>query len=390
MSSVLKLRRHMVMRDEPEAEPVPTVEPEIETSERVAKAGPAARRAPKAVEPPAPEVPAPELPAPELPAAAKTVAVQEMELHEEEPRPRRARTPSRAGFVLKAAAAVAIVGAYPAMIVASSGVGEAAATAEVDRSAWTVAWAGAAAGLIDLHSEELGWTPDAPDWAPAARLVAKPELQAALAASLGEFVSLRSREALTTGERDPELDIAARLLSADSTGAQMHAARDALAAHDRQARRRAASAVAPEAIAADHLALFERWAADSRRDLAAAAELIAGWPVDESATRAVYAAKGRAQAAFALMQALPWPDHPAAQLARGEALAAWRAALEFRPLIVFNGPADGSMLPNHAVAMGFLMSEAEAATSAYREALGGGLQLSSLSAAPGGASTAAE
>ncbi len=264
-------------------------------------------------------------------------------------------------------AGVAALAAYPAMMVMASDTGGADALAAIERSEWTAPWAGAAAGLMELHFDAAGWASDAPGWAPAARLTAKPALQSAVAESLGEFLMLKSREAATAGDRDGDLEAAARLLTGVSTGVQVRAAFEALVSHDQRARRYAAAAAAPDGDTVAELALLAQWASRSQAELATAAGR-AGDVIDPGATRAVYAAKGRAQAAYALIQSFGVQDDARLEMPRLAALDAWRAVAAFDPLLVLNASPDSPLLGNHAASMGFLMTQAEAATVSYRAA----------------------
>ena len=82
---------------------------------------------------------------------------------------------------------------------------------------------------------------------------------------------------------------------------------------------------------------------------------LGGSPMDEEATRAVYAAKGRATVAFLILDSLQWPESAEAAKARDAALDAWKAVAEFHPLVVLNGDPDGSLFGNHPPSMGFLL-----------------------------------
>lgn len=265
------------------------------------------------------------------------------------------------------AAGIAALAAYPAMVVAESDTGDREVIASLEPSEWTAPWAGAAAGLMQIHFDSAGWAVDAPQWAPAARLTAKPALQSAVAESLGEFLTLKSREATVAGERDVDLEAAARLLTGASTGVQMRAAFEALVSHDQRARRYAAAAAAPDGDALSELALIGQWASRSQSELAAAAAQ--GQDIiDAGATRAVYSAKGRAQAAYALIRAIGVHDDDRLEATREAALDAWRAVASFDPLLVLNGAPDSPLLGNHAASLGFLVTHAEAATASYRAA----------------------
>ncbi|MDZ4761581.1 MAG: hypothetical protein SGJ21_10955 [Alphaproteobacteria bacterium] len=265
--------------------------------------------------------------------------------------------------------AVCALGAYPALIVLSSEVGDRSAANLVDRTQWTVPWAGGVALLMERHFETLGWASDAPSWAPMARLTAKPAYQAALAGALGEYVSMMNQHADSSGRPDSDLEAASRLVNAGSTGVQLRAARDALVNYDRRERRRGAGVEADTARLIAQLGLVETWAMRSQSDVAQSANLAGGNPIDESATNAVYAAKARANAALVLIEAMDWPETTGAEAARAAALKAWRAASEFRPLIVLNGSADGWLFGNHAVSMGFLLAQAQGATSKFLDLL---------------------
>jgi hypothetical protein len=264
------------------------------------------------------------------------------------------------------AAGVAALAAYPAMIVLESDTADKAVIAAAEPSDWTAPWAGAAAQLMEIHFDEAGWAIDAPQWAPAARLTGKPALQAAVAQSLGEFLTLKSREAALSGQRDSDLEAAARLLTAESTGVQMRAAYEALVSHDQRSKRYAAAAASPEGDAISELTLIAQWASASQSELAVAAS--DRDIVDGGVTRAVFSARGRAQAALLLIRAIGVHDDDRLQESRETALEAWRNVARFDPLLVLNAAPDSPLLGNHAAALGFLVTRAEDATHAYRQA----------------------
>ena len=87
--------------------------------------------------------------------------------------------------------------------------------------------------------------------------------------------------------------------------------------------------------------------------------------MDEQATRAVYAAKGRAAVAYLALSSMQWPESVEAAKAREAAMAAWKDVAKFHPLIVLNGDPDGSLFGNHPASMGFLVARADAATKAF-------------------------
>ncbi len=288
-------------------------------------------------------------------------------------------------FWLKTTAVLAALSVYPTFIVMASDVGDRDVASHVDRTQWAAPWAGAAAGLLEKHFDRLGWAADASAWAPMARLTAKPAYQSAMAGAVGEFITLAANRASETGHPDPDLSAAPRLVHTGSTGVQLRAARDALVNFDRTERRQdrqPTPSSAPQAR--DQLDLIIGWADASARQIQQAADLPSG-PIDTVATVAVYAAKGRAQAAYVFLETMEWPREAAAVTARTKALAAWKAAAEFHPLIVLAGSPEGSILGNHAVSMGYLIEQARSATAAYAALL----QPSAPASAPETASTAA-
>lgn len=264
---------------------------------------------------------------------------------------------------------VALLGAYPAMVVASSDVGDRDLDKMVNRADWAAPWIGGVSTLMEQHFGDLGWASDSENWEPMARLTAKPAYQAAMAASLGDVLKLANAQAIDAGQADADLEAAARLVKEDSTGVQMRAARDALLNHDRRLRRRDASTEISAKQVAEQLALMSSWAAASQERIIASADAIGGSPMDEEATRAVYAAKGRATVAFLILDTLNWPASPDLAKARDAAQAAWKSVAEFHPLIVLNGDPDGSLWGNHPAAMSYLITRAETATKAFGDLL---------------------
>ena len=298
---------------------------------------------------------------------AEITEIYEADDHHEQPR--------RSWFGLirfwaKALIVGAILAAYPALVVLGSDVGDRNVAGIVDRTKWTAPWAGAPASLLEKHFNELGWASDSPSWAPMARLTAKPAFQAAMAGAIGEFLALSNSQMAANGASDADLAAAARLVSSSSAGIQLRAARDALINYDRRLRRRGAVTPFTQAQLSEQLMLVNTWAAAGQSDIAKTADLRGGSPIDEAATIAVYGAKGRAIAAFAVIDAMPWPDDTKIAAARNAALKAWKSAAEFHPMIVLNGSPDGSLFGNHAASMGFLISQAQQATKDFIALLG--------------------
>lgn len=263
-------------------------------------------------------------------------------------------------------AVLAAIGAYPALVLMASDVGDKVA-GPVDRAQWTVPWAGGAAIMLERQYGQAGWAKDAPGWAPMARLTAKPAYQQALAASLGDFVSLRANASPSQqGRQDSDLSAAARLLTLDSSGVQARAAHDALVNYDRRVKRHGAPAEASVDQLSAELKLVLDWAAASQAEIARASERKDN-PIDRDATVAVYAAKGRAMAAWLVLDTLAWPASREAEAARAAAVAAWKQAAEFHPILVLNGNPDGSVFGNHPTSMGFAIARAETATQDFRK-----------------------
>jgi hypothetical protein len=300
-------------------------------------------------------------------ADAEVAEVTEIEPEEIEESPRKSLFKVMRWWLNVVIVVIAIL-AYPVAIMMASDVGDSRVAGIVDRTKWTAPWAGAAATVLEKHFNDLGWASDAPSWTPMARLTAKPAYQTAMAGSVGEFVTLQNKQATLSGEADPDLSVAARLVSGGSTAIQLRAARDALVNYDRRMRRRSAAPVASPAQLAEQLALIDTWAVKSQTEIAASAAL--GGLIDNEATRSVYAAKGRAMAAYLFLDAMSWPESAKAAEARSAALEAWRAAAQFHPVIVLNGSPDGSVLGNHAASMGFLIAQAQKASSDFKAAVG--------------------
>lgn len=271
----------------------------------------------------------------------------------------------RVGRALRGLIFLALLAVYPVLIVLSSSVGDREFDGLVDRTEWSAPWAGGAATLIEHHYKDLGWASDAPSWAPMGLLTAKPAYQSALAESTGEYVSLIARQTSAAGQPDSDLEAAARLLNANSSGVQLRAARDALVSYDGRVRRRSGERETSAADLEARFSLIHQWGERSQSELVLTSSMVGGSPVDEAATRAVYAAKGRAQAAYLFLDTISWPEDSRAINARNEALAAWRDAAVFHPVMVFNGAPDGALFGNHAASLGFLVGRALVATENY-------------------------
>ena len=270
-------------------------------------------------------------------------------------------------FWFNTVAIIGLLGAYPVMTIASSDVGDRGLEKLVNRADWAAPWVGGVSTLLEQHFNQLGWASDAEAWEPMARLTAKPAYQSAMAASLGDVLKLATVQSAIGGQPDADLEAASRLVKEDSTGVQLRAARDALLNFDRRLRRRDVATDVSAKQVSDELALLSTWATVSQQGVIASTAAIGGSPMDEEATRAVYAAKGRATVAFLMLDSLKWPESAELSKARDAAQASWKAVAEFHPLVVLNGDPDGSLWGNHPAAMSYLIGRAEVATQAFSD-----------------------
>lgn len=277
---------------------------------------------------------------------------------------------------------VGLLGAYPAMTIASSDVGDRDLEKLVNRADWAAPWVGGVSTLLEQHFDQLGWASDSEAWEPMARLTAKPAYQSAMAASLGDALKLATVQSAIAGQPDADLEAASRLVKEDSTGVQLRAARDALLNFDRRLRRRDVATDFTARQVSEELALLSTWAAISQQSVIASTAAIGGSPMDEEATRAVYAAKGRATVAYLILDSLKWPENAELSKARDAAQSAWKSVAEFHPLVVLNGDPDGSLWGNHPAAMSYLIGRAEAATKTFSDLVKTASPATSPAAAP--------
>ena len=275
---------------------------------------------------------------------------------------------------------VSLLGAYPVMTIAASDVGDRDLEKLVNRADWAAPWVGGVSTLLEQHFSQLGWASDAEAWEPMARLTAKPAYQSAMAVSLGDVLKLATVQSAMAGQPDVDLEAAARLVKEDSTGVQLRAARDALLNFDRRMRRHDVATDISAKQVSDELALLGTWATTSQQAVIASTGAIGGSPMDEEATRAVYAAKGRATVAFLMLDSLKWPESVELSKARDAAQSAWKAVAEFHPLVVLNGDPDGSLWGNHPAAMSYLIARAETATKAFSDLVKASLPAVALAA----------
>ncbi len=272
-------------------------------------------------------------------------------------------------FVL--AVILAILGIYPALTVMASRIDDRPVL--MAENEWAVPHIGLVITKIARETEGAGLAADRPRWHPQAWLTAVPAWQSASAAALGEHVTLLASYSGGEEGEDADLAAAARLLTAAATpGAELRprlvAAAEALNRYDARVIRQETVPPDADTVLPGELALFLSWAEASRREMSdrVAAEPASWWLASAEDVQAVYTAKARAHAALELFR-LSRRRAPALQsntetiIAAERVEAAWRRAAEFKPLLVSRREGTGRFLPNHPAAMGFFLSEAEAA-----------------------------
>lgn len=264
---------------------------------------------------------------------------------------------------------LAVIGAYPAMVVFSGKINDHPIVFP-DKESWSVPGVGVAIHKIAREMAGAGWAADRPDWHPQARLTALPAWQEGTAAALSEHVGLLAEIA-----DGPEGDLAAasRLLMAvpgEEMRPRLISAAETLNRYDTRASRGLALRPMPEEILPREMALFAEWAREGRAALSDRinAEQTA-WPASTADIAAFYDAKAHAHVAHELIQAakaraygITSDAELAVALARAE--SAWGKAAALKPVFVSNQSGNGALLPNHLSSMAWYLVEAEEA-SAY-------------------------
>lgn len=274
------------------------------------------------------------------------------------------------GFA-KLSLVLAVIGAYPAMVVLSSKINDHAVVFP-DRESWSVAGVGVAIHKIARELAGAGWAADRAEWHPQARLTALPAWQEGTAAALSEHVALLSEVAGAGGQTDDDLAAASRLLQAvpgEDMRPRLTAAAEALNRYDTRASRGLALRPTPEEILPREMALFAEWAGEGRAALSDRinAEQTA-WPASTADIAAFYDAKAHAHLAHELIQAakaraygITGDAELAVALARAE--SAWGKAAALKPVFVSNQSGNGALLPNHLSSMAWYLVEAEEASA---------------------------
>lgn len=279
--------------------------------------------------------------------------------------------------VVQVLAVLLLVGAYPAMIIASHQVNDDPVVLSPE-TPWTSPETGTMITLIGREIEGPGWADDKAGWHPQARLTALPTWQQSLSQSLSEFSRLAAAKATTPdGNADPDLSAAARLLAPEPDQAQtprLTAAAEALARYEGRLERDLASAPAGLDDLLDELALFSGWADASVTELTDRVGRREGWPAASEDIEAFYKARARAHVASQLITATLVADPDLAvsktvqsHLDRIE--ATWRRAAELNPVFVSSQTEDARLMADHLAMMAFYMSQASDATKALATAL---------------------
>ncbi|MEO0465608.1 MAG: hypothetical protein AAF216_03620 [Pseudomonadota bacterium] len=270
---------------------------------------------------------------------------------------------------LKVGVLVSVVGAYPAMMWSSHSIND-SAVEEVSQETWASPAAGVAISLVVREVEGPGWTGDKPAIAPAQQLTGQPAWQVGLTNALSDYLQLAATGVDTTGEIDPDLAAASRLLRAKDDAEmtpRLVAATEALARYNGRVHADIAVDLDAGTDFAQSLRLFAGWANQSAADLSALIGHDQGWPASREDVHAFYTARARAHVVANLINAA-METHPElmgrasvrAQLR--DTQRAWSIVASQSPLVVSNQNGDGALLPNHLAAMAWHLERAEASS----------------------------
>lgn len=281
--------------------------------------------------------------------------------------------------IFKFGLVVVLVGGYPALIVSNHKVDS---TAIVLSSAapWYSNDIGTSMTLLGRELSVAGWAADRAWWHPQARLTALPAWQDGITGALSDYTLLASEHAAREpGAPDTDLLAAARLLvpsqEAEATP-RLNAAAEALQSYEGRLSRGLAAQPNGMGVLLDELALYKRWAIDSQARLRSSADRAEAWPASREDVEALYTTRAYAQVASqllmsSLIQEPELAETRTAQEARDQAIFAWRRAATFSPIMVSSQAGTGSILSDHPAAMMYYLSEIEATTTAFIDALQG-------------------
>lgn len=263
-------------------------------------------------------------------------------------------------------AVLALVGFYPALILASHTINDDPVILSAE-SPWASPETGVVVTLIGRELEGAGWAGDRAGWHPQARLTALPAWQEALSTSLSQYSRLMAGKAETPdGNPDPDLSAAARLLMPENGLDQtprLTAAAEALARYEGRLERELATKPTGVIDVVDELALFSGWANDSYTNLTERIGTREGWPASKEDVRVFYEARARAHVASQLLTAslVSEPDiavRTSVEERLDQIEANWRRAAELDPVFVSNQAGDARLMADHLAMMAYYIREA--------------------------------
>ncbi len=280
-----------------------------------------------------------------------------------------ARLWARLKRLLALFAVILAVGFYPAAILSGHQI-DAREVTSSDRLNWHSAETGTLLTLLGRELTGPGWVRDRPSWHPQARLTALPAWQAATTQSLSTYSALVATLSQDRdGQPDQDLAAASRLFATDPAAQavpSLNAAAEALQRYDgRLARDLAVRAESLSDLDAK-LTEFIEWGSRSHADLRRQATSTGRWPAERADIEAIYAARARAHVAGELLSAALSASAERLSLAAAAegntALAAWRKAAAFNPILITSQPGTGRLVADHPAIMAFYIAEATAAT----------------------------
>ncbi|MCR9269214.1 MAG: hypothetical protein NXH72_04415 [Hyphomonadaceae bacterium] len=270
-----------------------------------------------------------------------------------------------------------LVGGYPALVVMNHKV-DSSAVVLSSAAPWYSNDTGTAMTLLGRELTVAGWAADRSWWHPQARLTALPAWQDGITGALSDYTLLASEHAAREpGAPDSDLLAAARLLvpsqEAEATP-RLNAAAEALQSYEGRLSRGLAAQPKGLGVLLDELALYKRWASDSETRLRSSANRAEAWPASREDIEALYSTRAYAQVASQLIMSSLIQEPELVQTrdareARDQAIFAWRRAATFNPIMVSSQAGTGSILSDHPAAMMYYLSEIQATTTAFIDAL---------------------
>lgn len=283
------------------------------------------------------------------------------------------RTMGLAKFVL----VLALVGGYPALIVASHKV-DSSAVVLSSASPWYSNDTGTVMNLLGRELTVTGWAGDRSWWHPQARLTALPAWQDGVTQALSEFTLLSSQlAAREAGVPDSDLLAASRLLApAPDVEAvpRLNAAAEALQSYEGRLSRGLAAQPKGLAVFLDEMALYQSWSLEAQDRLRSSADRAEGWPASRQDIEALYKARAHAQVASQLIMSSLLQEPELVRTrdvreARDRSLFAWRRAANFNPIMVSSQAGTGRFLNDHPAVMMYYLSEIDRSMIDFVDAL---------------------